>query len=195
MRLYLVSTNSHKVREISSLVPPGFFIESLGTVVNSCAVEEDGITYVQNALKKLEAFLDLGLPLISDDSGLEIEALGAMPGVNSARYLGDCGFDQKMKDILLKLRGVTNRRARFVCAAAYTDSKGTYVAAEGIVEGTVSHEMRGEHGFGYDPIFIPENTDMTFAELGSEFKNSCSHRYRAFKRLFELLSLCTGSRS
>ncbi len=195
MRIYLVSTNPNKVREISSILPAGFTVEPLTVLGESGAVEENGDTYLQNAVKKLEGFLHLRLPLIADDSGLEVQFLDGKPGVHSARFLGDTSFEEKMRGILSRMCGVSNRTARFVCVAAFTDCEGDYLAVEGIVRGTISNEIRGEQGFGYDPIFIPEGANKTFAELGPEFKNELSHRARAFRRLFSLLSLYSEHRS
>lgn len=190
MKVYLVSGNTHKLLEIQKIAPEGVEIESIKSLDVSLNIDENGDTFIQNSIKKVEAFRNLGVPLIADDSGLEIDAFDGFPGVHSARFMEEHSYEEKMQAILEKLANVENRTARFRCAATFFDPKNSILlAAEGTVEGTIALEIRGNKGFGYDPIFIPEGYKKTFGELGEEIKNRISHRSRAFKRLFELLHL------
>jgi len=190
MKVYLVSGNTHKLLEIQKIAPEGVEIESIKSLDVSLNIDENGDTFIQNSIKKVEAFRNLGVPLIADDSGLEIDAFDGFPGVHSARFMEEHSYEEKMQAILEKLANVENRTARFRCAATFFDPKNSILlAAEGMVEGTIALEIRGNKGFGYDPIFIPEGYKKTFGELGEQVKNRISHRSRAFKMLFELLHL------
>lgn len=190
MKVYLVSGNPHKLLEIQKIAPEGVEIESIKSLGVSLDIDENGDTFIQNSVKKVEAFRKLGVPLIADDSGLEIDALDGFPGVHSARFMEEYSYEEKMQAILKKLANVENRTARFRCAATFLDPNNSILlAAEGTVEGLIALKIRGNKGFGYDPIFIPEGYGKTFGELGEEVKNQISHRSRAFKLLFGLLHL------
>lgn len=187
--LLLATKNRHKVGEIKKFVPENLKIVTLDELGIRQGMEENGETFTENASKKAIFYANLSnLPTIADDSGLVIDALNGFPGVRSARFMPNASYIEKMQMILRMLEGKTNRNARFVCAAAYYDPKGKLlVCAEGVVEGSIAEEIRGNFGFGYDPIFIPVGFSKTFGELGEE-KHTVSHRYRAFSKLFSILN-------
>lgn len=145
-------------------------------------VIEDGATFEENAVKKaLSASAYADMAAFADDSGLEIEALDGRPGIHSARYAGE-GADsaQKMEKVLKELGTTERRNARFVCAIALAYRGNLVATFQGEVSGSIATEPRGTHGFGYDPIFIPDGFDQTFGELPEETKERISHRARAF---------------
>lgn len=186
LRIYVASKNKHKIEEIK-LVIPEFVM--LATVDWEVDVEETGETFIENSIiKAIEYGKEIGQPVIADDSGLSIDVLGGFPGVMSARYLEDASYVEKMESILQLMRNYEERSARFVCAATYFNPiKNFLISVEGYVEGTISREIRGDKGFGYDPIFIPKGYDKTFGELGEEVKKVISHRSVAFRKLFDAL--------
>ncbi|HNR78642.1 MAG TPA: RdgB/HAM1 family non-canonical purine NTP pyrophosphatase [Mesotoga infera] len=193
MRLYLVSGNHHKFKEIEQLLPEGFDLDLITSIVPGKSVAEDAGTFYGNALKKIEAYRNSGVYLLSDDSGLVIDSLGGFPGVNSARFMEGASYRDKMQEILARMKGEKKRTARFICAALFYDcSSGSLLGAEGSVEGRIAPGISGTEGFGYDPIFIPDGYDKTFGELGCEVKNRLSHRAIAFKKLFSLVCLYNG---
>ncbi|MFW6119573.1 MAG: RdgB/HAM1 family non-canonical purine NTP pyrophosphatase [Petrotogales bacterium] len=190
MILYLVTTNPNKLKEINDIAPERFNIRSINEIVSKNEVEENGDTFLQNAIKKVEAFKKHSVYLLSDDSGLEIDYLKGFPGVKSARYLGNASYQKKMESILKKLENIGQRNSRFRCTAVFYDPFNLhYFASEGYVEGTISHAIKGTKGFGYDPIFMPKGYNKTFGELGKEIKSKISHRVKAFKKLFSLIDL------
>jgi XTP/dITP diphosphohydrolase len=145
-------------------------------------VEESGATYEENAVLKAKGYAQqTGLWALADDSGFEVEALGRAPGVISARYAGAGASDRDRIDFLLgQLDDASDRRARFMCVAALADATGMIASiTQGVCEGRVIDEVRGGNGFGYDPIFIPQGFEQTFAELNSDIKNNISHRAKA----------------
>lgn len=193
MRLYMVTGNPHKVEEIRSIMGCVHNLSTITEIIDTINVEENGDTFIENALKKVEAYRHLGIPLIADDSGLEIDALDKFPGIHSARFMDGKSYKEKMQTLLEKLETEKNRTARFKCAAVFYDPLNEiFLSAEGSIEGRISFNIKGTDGFGYDPIFIPENYDKTFAELGTAIKNDFSHRGRAFKKLFSLIALYSG---
>lgn len=174
--------NAHKVREMGPiLAPAGVRLLGAQDVGGIPEVVEDGKTFRDNAVKKAcEVAAATGRTVVADDSGLEVMALGGEPGVYSARYAGEGGNDgRNLRKLLAKLEGVTDRRARFVCAIAVATPAGLVGTAEGTVAGQIIHGPRGSGGFGYDPVFVPEGHTETFAELPAEAKNGMSHRGRA----------------
>lgn len=187
MVIYVASKNPHKIQEIQ-LVTPGHI--TLKPVDSDWTVDETGETFLENSvLKAIEYGKYVGSPVVSDDSGLSIDALDGFPGVMSARYLEGASYREKMESILELMKNVKDRSAKFVCCATYYDpNKPFLISVQGEVRGYISHEIRGEKGFGYDPIFIPEGYDKTFGELGEDIKKYISHRSVAFKKLFEILS-------
>ena len=191
--LVLATANEGKVREFRDLLR-GLPLElkSLRDFGEIPDVEETGSTYSQNAELKAKAFaLQTGEMSLGDDSGLEIEALGNAPGVLSARFAGAAaGYDVKIPKLLAMLDETsdTERRARFVCVAALADPRGGILyTAEGICSGTIAKDVRGTGGFGYDPIFVPDGYDQTFAELPDDTKQRISHRARAAELIIRYL--------
>jgi XTP/dITP diphosphohydrolase len=190
MRLLLATNNPGKVREVAAILEP-LCSELLSPVGlgRRFEVVENGDSFEANArLKVLAAFREFGLPAVADDSGLEIDALGGAPGVRSARFMDGSSYADKCREILRRLNGRPDRRARFVCCAALVESDGEVEVFDGICPGTIALESRGAGGFGYDPIFIPSGYEQTFAELGAELKNRISHRARAFAQVRDYLS-------
>jgi XTP/dITP diphosphohydrolase len=179
-RLILATRNAHKVEEIRSILAD-YEVCDLSVIANPPVVEETGTTFLENATLKALAISRLtGDLVLSDDSGLEVDVLGGDPGVYSSRYAGEEGNDTLNNRKLLKeMDGVATRGARFRCVMVL--AKGGVVLADfsGAVEGTIRESLRGSGGFGYDPLFVPEGYQKSFAELGEEVKNSLSHRARA----------------
>ena len=167
-----------------------FSLKDIGLDID---VEEDGITFEENAKKKSEEIYkelikrgESNFIVMSDDSGLEVEYLNGEPGVYSARYAGEHGNDKKNNEkLLLNLKGVSydNRSARFVCQLALINDKNIYKSVTGTVNGYILEEERGYDGFGYDPLFLYEPLNKTFAELTIDEKNDISHRGIALKKI------------
>jgi XTP/dITP diphosphohydrolase len=184
MRILIASTNDGKLREYERLLSgiPDLVLETMATLGVTVEVDEDRDTFEANAVKKAtEVAAATGLVCLADDSGLEVDALGGRPGVRSARYSGPGATDASNNARLLEeLARETNRTARFRCAIAVVAPDGTLIASsDGACEGRIGREMRGTHGFGYDPLFIPDGEEKTLAELGPERKNEISHRAMA----------------
>jgi XTP/dITP diphosphohydrolase len=192
--LLLGTRNPGKIHEIK-LILGDLALElcSLNEFPHVAIASEDADTYSENAIAKAQFYAHAtGLPALADDSGLEVEALGSAPGVISARYAGEHATDSDRRKLLLSelvKTGSNNRRARFVCAIAIASAAGEVLnVSEGICEGTITFEPRGNSGFGYDPLFVPDGYDQTFAELSNYVKNEISHRARALLKLREFLS-------
>ena len=194
-RLAIASKNPHKLRELGRICRD-WPVEWL-TVQNHRGpwpdVDEPHDTYLDNALEKARAVAhELGVPAIADDSGIEVDALGGGPGPRSARFAGEGASDA---DNLAKLIGLVAdvepdaRTARYRCVAAIAWPDGRTMHAEGTCEGTLITRPRGDRGFGYDPVFVPQGERRTMAELGDEEKDRISHRGRAFRALAELLAV------
>ncbi len=180
--LLLATGNAGKVAEFKDLLEPhGFEIKTPYEVGFSGVIEETGTTFRENALLKAEALARFAnLPVLSDDSGLEVEALGGEPGLHTARYAGPGATDiQNREKLLNALEGHANRRARFVCVLCYAVPGRTPEFFEGICAGAIAAEEKGERGFGYDPLFIPEGRTESFAESLPAVKDALSHRGRA----------------
>ena len=185
MKLILATNNSHKVREFKEILEPmGFEVVSQREAGYILEVEETGTTFEENSYLKAHAVTEAsGLPAIADDSGIMAEALGGAPGVYSARYTGndeDTDAD-RMYFLLKNMENETDRRAKFVSCISCTFPDGTEIAARGECHGTLTYEPRGENGFGYDPIFLPNGYDRTTAELSPDEKNAISHRGQALR--------------
>lgn len=184
-KLVLATRNAGKVRELRRLLASvPIELLSLSDFPDGPDVEETGSTYRANAELKAVAFAARTHHMVvADDSGLEIEALGNLPGVHSARFAGvDAGYDVKIPRLLSMLDETRDpeRRGRFICVAAVADAAGKILfCAEGICEGRIAEAPRGDHGFGYDPIFVPDGFDQTFGELPDAIKEQISHRARA----------------
>ncbi len=185
MKLVIATKNTGKIREIKNKFHsiPGIEVLSLSDFGEIPDVVEDGLTFAENALKKARAVADFtGCAALADDSGLVIDALNGEPGIRSARYAGDGADDNERNMLVLaKMSDVQDgkRTARFVCAIAIVLPDGHEYVTEGTCEGTITREMRGDHGFGYDPIFFLSEFGRTMAEIPLEDKNRISHRARA----------------
>lgn len=197
MKIVFATNNSHKLEEIRQILGKSIEVLSLAGINCHEDIPETAPTIEGNAMMKARYVYDkYGTPCFADDTGLEVEALDGAPGVYSARYAGGEGHDSEanMRKLLHELEGKENRRAQFRTVIALIEQKdGKPVAHtfEGKIEGHISDEKRGTSGFGYDPIFVPEGYEQSFAELGNEIKNKISHRARAVARLAEYL-LGTG---
>ena len=194
MRILIATMNTGKLLEYERLLAevPGLELETMAALPEAIDVVEDRDTFRGNALKKaMEIATVAGMPCLADDSGLEVDALGGGPGVYSARYAGEGSTDSENNAKLLdELSGIADdeRTARFQCAIVIVDQSGRELAmAEGACEGRIGSEPRGSHGFGYDPLFVPEGYAQTMAELGPETKNEISHRAKAAAKLVPLL--------
>jgi XTP/dITP diphosphohydrolase len=190
-RLLVATTNPGKLRELAAILD-GLPVELAGLAEVAGPggvpqVEETGATFLDNALLKARAYAAWsGLAAVADDSGLEVDALGGEPGVRSARYAGeDAGDAANLAKLLDALEGVPaeRRTARFRCAAVLADPSGATWHAEAAWEGRLLDTPRGEGGFGYDPVFVPDGWDRTSAEVDAATKNAASHRARAFAAL------------
>jgi XTP/dITP diphosphohydrolase len=182
MKLLIATGNRHKFQEIAAILQvPHLQLVGLPSVAGAPVVEEDGDTFEANASKKArELARYCGCWTLADDSGLEVAALGGAPGVWSARYAGLPSHDGANNAKLLSvMSGVEDRRARFRCVIALSDPEGESRTVAGSCEGRLLQGPRGVAGFGYDPLFVPDGYDRTFAELEAEIKNRISHRARA----------------
>lgn len=194
-KLGIASRNPGKIREILAIcadwdvewVTADAAPANGDDVLDWPEVEETGSTYLENCLLKGHAIAQvLGIPVVADDSGIEVDALGGRPGIHSARYAGPDATERQNLEALLKaIQGVPagGLTARYRCVAALVWPDGTQKHAEGTVEGLLITVARGDGGFGYDPIFTPEGWDDTMAELSAEQKDRISHRGRAFRAL------------
>ena len=189
MKLVFATNNPHKLQEVSSILKGKVDIISLDDVHCHEEIPETADTLEENALLKAEyIYNNYHLNCFADDTGLEIEALNNEPGVYSARYAGtDKNPEANMMKVLQQLENQSNRKARFRTVIALIMDGKTYLF-EGIVNGTITKAKQGNAGFGYDPIFMPEGYEHTFAELGEEVKNKISHRSIAIKKLCEFLN-------
>jgi XTP/dITP diphosphohydrolase len=192
-RLVFATTNRGKLREVGAILGAfGVEVVGLDAVAPGWTIVEDGATFADNARLKARALARrTGLPVLGDDSGLEVDALGGRPGVRSARYAGEHATDADNTARLL--REMTNvpdgaRGAAFRCALALAWPEGTLVEAEGRCAGTIAREPRGTGGFGYDPVFVDPATGRTFGELPADAKNHFSHRRRALDALRDALA-------
>ena len=194
MRILVATMNAGKLREYERLLAgvPGLELETMASLAEPIEVVEDRDTFHGNALKKATEIAKVaGVICLADDSGLEVDFLGGRPGVYSARYAGEgASDDQNNAKLLDVLRDTADsqRVARFRCAIAVVDPTGRELAAaDGTCEGRIAREPRGAHGFGYDPLFVPDGYTETMAELGPETKNRISHRAEAAAKLVPLL--------
>ncbi len=184
MKLVIATRNAHKLEEIQAIFDfQGLDVQSAFDFPEIPDVVEDADTFVGNASKKaVEVAKATGCWALADDSGLEVNALEGAPGVYSARYAGEpCSYEKNNEKLLHELSGVKNRSARFRTVIALSDPEGHVKTVEGICPGKIIDELRGTHGFGYDPLFVPEGYEQTFAELDASVKNKISHRARALR--------------
>ena len=200
MKIVFATNNQHKLQEIRDILGSEFEIVSLKDIGCDVDIPETGNTLEENVMQKAQYVYDhYNLSCFADDTGLEVEALNGEPGVHSARYAEGTDHDSEanMAKLLRNLEGKDNRKARFrtvialiqkqdVCPCGCTSIKKVN-RFEGIVDGSIATEKHGTAGFGYDPIFVPEGYDKSFAELGESIKNGISHRARAVAKLAEYL--------
>ncbi len=188
MKLVIATKNKNKILEIRNKYSElsGLEIMSLSDFRDVPDIIEDGSTFEENALKKARAYSAFtGLPVLSDDSGLEIDALGGEPGIYSARYAGiNAGDEENIDLVLMKLQGIPEkeRTSRFVCVVAIVLQKGKEYTAKGICEGIITDKRAGHNGFGYDPVFYIPSFGRTMAELSMQEKNRISHRALALDK-------------
>ena len=191
MKLAVATRNQHKLDEIRAILAGSpYEILSLADFPETPEVEEDGDTFEANALKKAREISEFtGCLCLADDSGLVVDALNGEPGVHSKRFGGPTDADRNAK-LLKLLDGVpaNQRTARFVCVAALVWPDGHHELLRGTCEGHIGFELRGETGFGYDPLFVVPQYGRTYAELGPDMKNEISHRAKAFQQVRERLS-------
>ncbi len=192
-KVILASRNKGKIREIGAILSKcGMEVVSRDDAgIDTFEVEETGATFEENSYIKAKAIMDIaGVPTIADDSGIMVDALNGEPGVYSARFAGeDCTpLDNNIKMMeLLKDVPDEERGAKFVSVITMLFPDGRELVARGEVKGRIIHEMKGENGFGYDPLFVPDGYDCTFGEMDSEEKNRISHRAASLKKLEEML--------
>lgn len=189
MKILFATSNINKALEIQKLIPEGFEVLTLNNLDLQEEIPETSDTIEGNAIQKTNYIVEnFGINCFADDTGLEIEALNYEPGVYSARYAGEEKDSDKNMDLVLKkMEGITNRKARFKTIISLSLNNKSYLF-EGIVEGIIRKEKAGNLGFGYDPIFEPENKGKTFAEMTIEEKNNISHRGRAFEKMIHFLN-------
>lgn len=188
-KLVFATNNEHKLKEVRELLSSKYEVLGLADIGCFYDIPETATTLEGNALLKARyVWENYQLPCFSDDTGLEVEALGNEPGVYSARYAGEEKSSQaNVEKLLRNLVKHDNRRARFRTSIAYIKDE-KEILFDGVVQGEISDVPRGDMGFGYDPIFIPEGYDKTFAELGDEVKNNISHRALAVQKLYVYLT-------
>ena len=195
MRLVFASNNEHKLSEVRAMMPTDVEVLSLSAIGFASDIEETGTTLEENSMIKARAVADfissqhsaVGIQtdgVFADDTGLEIDALGGIPGVYTARWAGEPAANRKKA--LRELEGISDRGCQFRTVITLITNQGTQ-QVEGIVRGRIATEEYGTGGFGYDPVFIPEGYDKTFGELPAEVKNSISHRARAMQALVHIL--------
>lgn len=187
-QLIFATNNNNKIAEIQSLVGPDFNIIDMKSAGIDMDIPEPHYTLNENAFEKANTIFKItATNCFSEDTGLEIEALNGAPGVKSARYAGeDRNFQANIDKVLIELKNIENRAAQFRTVICLIWENQTYYF-EGICKGQISTTMQGEKGFGYDPIFIPEGAEKSFAQMSMEEKNKFSHRQKAVTQLFEFL--------
>jgi XTP/dITP diphosphohydrolase len=187
LELVFATNNAHKLEEVQAIVGDKFVIKSLSNIDCQDDIPETGVIFEENAKQKTDYLVNkYGLYCFGDDSGLEIDALNGEPGVYSARYSGSRDMERNIDLVLDKLGDNPNRTARFkTVISLYLNEQQHFF--EGAIEGKIIKQRRGEKGFGYDPIFIPNGYDKTFAEMSVDEKNAISHRAIAVSKLAEFL--------
>ena len=188
MKLVFATNNKHKLQEVRDIVGDRVEVLSLADIDCHDDIPETADTLQGNALIKARHIYEkYGLDCFADDTGLEVEAIDGAPGVYSARYAGEeCDSEANMRKLLENLTGKTNRNAQFRTVIALIIN-GEEMFFNGIVKGTIATEKKGDSGFGYDPVFVPEGYSESFAQMSSEKKNSMSHRFRATQQLGDYL--------
>ncbi len=188
MKLVFATHNQHKLSEVQKLLPKHIKLLSLNDINCHEEIEETGKTLEENAHIKADYVVkNYGFACFADDTGLEVEVLDNRPGVYSARYAGkENNSEKNMQKLLGELEGISNRKAQFRTVIALLLSGEKY-EFEGICKGYISHHKKGEKGFGYDPIFVPEGSEKSFAEISQEEKNKISHRGKAIEKFVAFL--------
>jgi XTP/dITP diphosphohydrolase len=193
--LLIATSNQGKLREIREILKASpFVLSSLRDHPPLEPVAETGDTFAENAALKATGYANMTKVLtLADDSGLEVDVLNGAPGIHSARYLGEgVDYETRNQSLLSRIEQATDRRARFVCAIAIADAQGNLLnVSNGFCEGRIATAQRGSGGFGYDPIFIPDGFELTFAELSAETKDQISHRANALEKAREFLRCLT----
>lgn len=191
MKLVFATNNLHKLQEIRNLVSDNYQIVGLKEIGIQEEIPENQDTIKGNAIEKAKyIFNKYHFPCFADDTGLEVDFLNGRPGVFSARYAGDgCSSDDNVNKLLTELRGSNNRIARFRTVIAFIENKDNVKLFEGIIEGHIAEQKKGSEGFGYDPVFIPEGYNESFAEMNLTFKNTISHRAKAMQEFIKYLEL------
>jgi XTP/dITP diphosphohydrolase len=188
MELVFASNNQHKVEEVQAMIGSNISLKSLNDIGCLDEIPETGDTFAENAGQKSRyVFERYHLDCFADDSGLEIDALGGDPGVNSAHYSGSRDFEDNMNLVLERLTGKTDRKARFKTVISLIKG-GKEHLFEGSIEGTITTVRSGSKGFGYDPIFVPDGFNISFAEMAPEEKNRISHRAKAMEKLIRFFN-------
>jgi XTP/dITP diphosphohydrolase len=187
-RIIIASRNEGKIKEIKKIMDlPGVTFLTYRDLRSWPQIEESGQTFEENAVIKAKILMHkFGLPVVADDSGLEVDALKGAPGVLSSRFAGkEASDEENNQKLLAALKSVPQKKrtARFRCVAIYLEPSGRIIKAEGVLEGQIGYEKKGSSGFGYDPLFIPLGQKRTLAEIGLEEKNRISHRAQAFRKL------------
>lgn len=189
--IMIATSNAHKVEEFKQMLEPlGYQVKSLLDLEEQIDIEENGATFEENALIKARAIHEkLHIEVVADDSGLMVNAMNGEPGIHSARFMGrDTSYDIKNAYIIEQCAGKMDRGCQFVCAIAYISANGEEQVFRGVVEGEVATQIKGEKGFGYDPIFFYPPYNTTLANVSEEKKNAVSHRGRALQMLLEYLA-------
>jgi len=189
-RLVFATNNQHKLKEIKSMLGEAVEILSLKDIGCYDELPETSSTLKGNSIQKATyVFEKYGAECFSDDTGLEIESLGGRPGVYSARFAGlHCSFEDNIEKVLTEMKGIENRRAVFKTVITLVTGKGT-ICFEGHINGEITRERLGLSGFGYDPVFLPEGSHQTFAEMNESEKNKISHRAKALEQLVAYLKM------
>ncbi|TXF77710.1 RdgB/HAM1 family non-canonical purine NTP pyrophosphatase [Chryseobacterium sp.] len=186
--ILIATHNEHKKEEIQQILGERYTVTSLTDYHIHDEIVEDGKTFHENALIKAKyCFESTGKPSLGDDSGLVVEALDGRPGIFSARYAGNHDFAKNMARVLEEMKDSENRKAYFITVMCLVDETGEHYF-EGRIYGNLTREISGAKGFGYDPIFIPENLGLTFAEMLPEEKNKISHRRKALDQFLDYLN-------
>ncbi|ALL08962.1 deoxyribonucleotide triphosphate pyrophosphatase [Pedobacter sp. PACM 27299] len=185
--LVFATNNKHKTEEVGNLLRGQYKVLNLSDIGCNVDIPETGSTFAENATLKSQYVLEnYQLDCFADDSGLEIEALNQEPGIYSARYSGIKDDAANLNLVLQKMEGQTNRKARFRTVVSLFKNQQNYIF-EGIINGHIAEKPMGTQGFGYDPIFVPEGNDISFAQMSMEQKNEISHRAIAMRKLIAFL--------
>lgn len=187
--LIFVSHNAHKLEEVKAIVGNTFEVKNLSDINVFDEIPETGLSFKENAQQKAEyIYKKLNCNCFADDSGLSVDALDGEPGIYSARYAGEpCNMQNNIAKLLNNLKEKSDRKAQFTTVIAVV-LDGEYHFFEGVIRGKIIDTPRGDNGFGYDPIFVPDGYDQTFAELPTEIKNNISHRAIAMQKFQEFIS-------